>query len=222
MADCPPGRAAHCGSTRLPCLCVSRRAMPRPTNGCGMWSCIVSVSWSGVRSPACAWRSTCRFQPLPASPSACCRARRRLSVILEHKDPALAVPLYVSAEADEALVQWRVWGNVLGLPLLIAEDGWRLSRAVRAAGPAAHRTPAPAPPPPQLLAQAQADDADAAQSRPAHRRNAGAPRRARDHRAQLNISDQFSAAASASRPTASGFRYGRRPAGAAYRWRARC
>src|ERR1700690_4303146 len=32
------------------------------------------------------------------------------SVILEHKDPALAAPLYVSAEADEALVQWRVWG----------------------------------------------------------------------------------------------------------------
>jgi len=47
-----------------------------------------------------------------------------IAVILEHKDPALAVPLYVSADADEGLVQWRVWGNVLGLPLLIADaDG---------------------------------------------------------------------------------------------------
>ena len=47
-----------------------------------------------------------------------------VSVILEHKDPALALPLFVSAEADDAAAQWRTWANVLGLPLLVAEaDG---------------------------------------------------------------------------------------------------
>lgn len=45
------------------------------------------------------------------------------AVILEHRDPALALPLFVSAEADEALAEWRSWGNVLGLPLLVEEDG---------------------------------------------------------------------------------------------------
>jgi len=49
-----------------------------------------------------------------------------VSVILEHKDPSLALPLFVSAEADDAAAQWRVWANVLGLPLLIAEDDGQL------------------------------------------------------------------------------------------------
>ena len=50
-----------------------------------------------------------------------------VSVILEHKDPSLALPLFVSAEADDAQAQWRTWANVLGLPMLVAEDNgeWR-------------------------------------------------------------------------------------------------
>jgi len=44
------------------------------------------------------------------------------SVILEHKDPSLALPLFTSGEADEAFAEWRAWGNVLGLPLLVAEE----------------------------------------------------------------------------------------------------
>lgn len=46
-----------------------------------------------------------------------------VTVVLEHKDPALALPLFVSAEADEAFAEWRSWGNVLGLPLLVEDDG---------------------------------------------------------------------------------------------------
>jgi len=46
-----------------------------------------------------------------------------VSVVLEHKDPSLVLPLFVSAEADDAFAQWRAWGNVLGLPLLVEEDG---------------------------------------------------------------------------------------------------
>ena len=50
-------------------------------------------------------------------------AQGTVAVVLEHKDPALALPLFVSEEADEALAEWRCWGNVLGLPLLVEEDG---------------------------------------------------------------------------------------------------
>jgi Family of unknown function (DUF6101) len=45
-----------------------------------------------------------------------------VSVALEHKDPALTLPLLLSTETDEAFADWRAWANVLGLPLLVAED----------------------------------------------------------------------------------------------------
>lgn len=44
------------------------------------------------------------------------------TVILEHKDPSLSLPLFESGEAGEAFAEWRAWGNVLGRPLLVAED----------------------------------------------------------------------------------------------------
>jgi Family of unknown function (DUF6101) len=44
------------------------------------------------------------------------------AVVLEHKDPSLSLPLFESGEAGEAFAEWRAWGNVLGLPLLVAED----------------------------------------------------------------------------------------------------
>ena len=48
------------------------------------------------------------------------------AVVLAHKDPGLALPLYLSAEADDVTAAWRSWGAVLGLPLLIEdEEGWR-------------------------------------------------------------------------------------------------
>src|SRR5665213_2951509 len=36
------------------------------------------------------------------------------TVMLEHKDPALALPLFISAEADDAMAEWRVWAPRLG------------------------------------------------------------------------------------------------------------
>jgi len=44
------------------------------------------------------------------------------AVVLEHKDPSLSLPLFVSSEADEAFAEWRAWAKVLGLPLLVAEE----------------------------------------------------------------------------------------------------
>jgi hypothetical protein len=51
-----------------------------------------------------------------------------LSVILAHKDPALDLLLYASVENDAALIEWRNWAEVLGLPLLIDDEseGWRV------------------------------------------------------------------------------------------------
>lgn len=39
------------------------------------------------------------------------------SIILDHADPALSIPLLDHAPIDEAAVIWRAWGRVLGLSL---------------------------------------------------------------------------------------------------------
>jgi len=44
------------------------------------------------------------------------------TVTLEHKDPSLTLPLFDSGDSGEAFAEWRAWGNVLGLPLLVAEE----------------------------------------------------------------------------------------------------
>ncbi len=50
--------------------------------------------------------------------------RPAVAVVLAHKDPGLALPLFMSVEPDEAFAEWRSWGQVLGLPLLVTEaDG---------------------------------------------------------------------------------------------------
>jgi hypothetical protein len=51
-------------------------------------------------------------------------AQPTVSVVLEHKDPSLALPLFTSEETAEGFAEWRAWAKVLGLPLLVAEaDG---------------------------------------------------------------------------------------------------
>lgn len=45
-----------------------------------------------------------------------------VAIVLAHKDPGLALPLFVTQEADEAFAEWHAWSQVLGLPLLLAED----------------------------------------------------------------------------------------------------
>jgi len=44
-------------------------------------------------------------------------------VVLQHSDPGLALPLFVTREADEAFAEWRTWARVLNLPLLVEENG---------------------------------------------------------------------------------------------------
>jgi Family of unknown function (DUF6101) len=43
-------------------------------------------------------------------------------VMLEHRDSALSVPLFVAERGDEAMAEWKCWSRVLGVPLLV-DDG---------------------------------------------------------------------------------------------------
>jgi hypothetical protein len=45
-----------------------------------------------------------------------------IAVVLEHRDPALSLPLYASTERDDIVAEWQSWGRVLGLPLLVTEQ----------------------------------------------------------------------------------------------------
>ena len=45
-----------------------------------------------------------------------------LAVVLEHADPSLTLPLFLTSHADEAVAEWRAWSEVLDVPLLLAEQ----------------------------------------------------------------------------------------------------
>jgi hypothetical protein len=54
-----------------------------------------------------------------------------VAVVLEHRDPALSLPLYVADDSIDIIAEWHAWARALGLPLLVGEkDG-----ALRAAFP---------------------------------------------------------------------------------------
>jgi hypothetical protein len=47
-----------------------------------------------------------------------------IAVVLEHRDPALSLPLLCVTENEDIVAEWQSWGRVLGLPLLVADpDG---------------------------------------------------------------------------------------------------
>ncbi|MBI3434625.1 MAG: hypothetical protein HY056_06045 [Proteobacteria bacterium] len=45
------------------------------------------------------------------------------SVMLEHRDQGLSLSLFCGRDCDEAVVESQVWARVLGLPLLVDENG---------------------------------------------------------------------------------------------------
>lgn len=68
-----------------------------------------------------------------------------IAVVLEHRDPALSLPLFLAQECDDVVAEWQSWGRALGLPLLVAEgDGslrepFAMLGALRIAAPIARR-----------------------------------------------------------------------------------
>jgi len=66
-----------------------------------------------------------------------------VAVILEHRDPALAVPLYLASDGGDALAEWKSWGRVLGLPLLVVKPDGALREPFRRMGGVALGLPSP-------------------------------------------------------------------------------
>jgi Family of unknown function (DUF6101) len=44
-----------------------------------------------------------------------------LIVSLEHRDPALSLPLFAAEDNLDIIAEWRLWGRILGVPLLVAD-----------------------------------------------------------------------------------------------------
>jgi hypothetical protein len=55
-------------------------------------------------------------------------------VMLEHRDPALSVPLFAALNADDVLAEWHMWARIFGLPLLVADDDGQLREPFRCVG----------------------------------------------------------------------------------------
>ena len=49
-----------------------------------------------------------------------------ITIVLEHRDPALSLELYRAADGSDIVAEWQSWGRVLGVPLLVAEADGRL------------------------------------------------------------------------------------------------
>jgi hypothetical protein len=59
----------------------------------------------------------------------------RVAVVLTHPDRALDVPLFEAEEEDIVVAEWKLWGNTLGLPLLVEhQDGGMMPADVREGG----------------------------------------------------------------------------------------
>src|SRR6185503_13974216 len=57
-----------------------------------------------------------------------------LSIRLEHRDPALCVPLFAGAQGLDVIAEWHLWARILGLPLLVADPDGPLREPFRRLG----------------------------------------------------------------------------------------
>jgi hypothetical protein len=58
----------------------------------------------------------------------------RVPMFLEHRDPALRVPLGAASQGSDLIPEWHLWARLLGLPLLVANADGTLSEAFRRMG----------------------------------------------------------------------------------------
>jgi hypothetical protein len=66
-----------------------------------------------------------------------------VAIMLEHRDNGLTVPLFVAADGDDAMAQWKSWGRVLGVPLLVDDGDGALREPFRRIGRLGVGAPAP-------------------------------------------------------------------------------
>ncbi len=100
------GDAAADGQVRQVELCRERVTLRRAVRGITMKLRLPLAAFHGV---------ALRLQADAADAS--------LAVVLHHADAALSVPLLVAADDNEAVAVWKAWGRVLGLPLLVEDEG---------------------------------------------------------------------------------------------------
>jgi len=46
----------------------------------------------------------------------------RVAVILEHRDPALSIPLFSATDSLDVLAEWQMWARIFALPMLAADS----------------------------------------------------------------------------------------------------
>src|SRR5262249_10395571 len=59
---------------------------------------------------------------------------RCAALSLEHRDPALSVPLASPPDGEDVIADWRLWARILRLPLLVADSGGLLRERVERMG----------------------------------------------------------------------------------------
>jgi hypothetical protein len=57
-----------------------------------------------------------------------------VSIVLEHHDPALSLPLFSATDSADIVAEWQTWSRVLGVPLLVVEADGRLREPVQRVG----------------------------------------------------------------------------------------
>ena len=66
-----------------------------------------------------------------------------ISIMLEHHDPALSVPLMVSRDSSDVMAEWQTWARALALPLLVADADGTLREPFARVGAVRVTQPAP-------------------------------------------------------------------------------
>jgi len=64
-----------------------------------------------------------------------------VAIALEHRDPALSLPLYSADDGTDIVAEWQSWARVLGMPLLVVEADGRLREAFDRMGAVRVATP---------------------------------------------------------------------------------
>ena len=64
-----------------------------------------------------------------------------ISIVLEHRDQALSLPLFNADDGTDIVSEWQSWARVLGMPLLVADADGRLREAFERMGAVRVATP---------------------------------------------------------------------------------
>jgi hypothetical protein len=107
----PAGDTAADENVRYVELTRERVVLRRAVRGIKMAVSVPVAAYLGVALRMAA--------PTPQTPGT-------VSLVLEHRDPGLSLPLYLASDGNDIVAEWQSWARVLRLPLLVAEPDGRL------------------------------------------------------------------------------------------------